>query len=559
MRQQGAMKTSITWSPAAGMNVVRVERREQALTVTVDSRQPTFCPGCGARSKSRHSTYWRTLRDLSAQGAPVIVHARLGRWRCRNQQCGRLVFTECVPGLAAPFARRTARLAGIVRLLGHSAGGRPSERLMRRLGMPVSDTTILAGLRKHARARSESSAVAAVHVAGVDDWAWRKGSNYGTIIVDLEHRVVVDVLADRSAATTASWFRDHPEVEMVSRDRAGLYAEAAREGAPQARQVADRFHLLQNFREIVERQLGGYEAAIRDTRINTSDNHAASPLPERSDRPSDAVAQTRLVRRERQAARQQVFDKIRALFEGGSSIGEIARKLGLGRRRVERWVRRIDLPDRNTMASTPSTPAYFGVLLERRWAEGITKVRHLFAEIRHRGYTGSFSHLARFLAPWRSGEPPLQGAEQEEPAPVRVRTLDPMTGRVISPLTAAALCVKPRGQMTARQVANVDALKAASADFTAMRRLAMRFRGLLRGGTAEGLDAWLIDARASGIYAMQRFAKTIRQDLEAVRNAMSEPWSNGQTEGQINRLKTLKRAMYGRAGVELLRARMMPL
>jgi hypothetical protein len=184
------------------------------------------------------------------------------------------------------------------------------------------------------------------------------------------------------------------------------------------------------------------------------------------------------MRRGRQAVRQQLFDEIRVLFEGGSSIGEIARNLGLGRRRVERWVRRIDLPNRNTMASTPFTPAYFGVLLERRWAEGITKVRPLFAAIRHRGYTGSFSHLARFLARWRSGEPSLEGDEQEEPAPVRVRTLDPKTGRVISPLTTAALCVKPRGQMTARQLANVDALKAASADFTAMRRLAMRFRGL---------------------------------------------------------------------------------
>ena len=425
--------------------------------------------------------------------------------------------------------------------------------------MPVSDTTILAGLRKHARARSESSAVAAVHVAGVDDWAWRKGSNYGTIIVDLERREVVDVLVDRSAATTASWFKDHPDVEVVSRDRAGLYAEAAREGAPQARQVADRFHLLQNFRETIERQLGGYEAPIPEfTSILTIVRLRCRFWRSRIVA-SDAVTQTRLMGRGRRAVRQQLFDEIRALFEGGSSVGEIAHKLGLGRRRVERWVRRIDLPDRNTMTSTPSTPAYFGVLLERRWAEGITKVRHLFAEIRHRGYTGSFSHLARFLAPWRSGEPSLEGDEQEEPAPVHVRTLDPMTGRVISPLTAAALCVKPRGQMTARQVANVDALKAASAEFTAMRRLAMRFRGLLRGGTAEGLDAWLIDARASGIYAMQRFAKTIRQDLEAVRNAMSEPWSNGQTEGQINRLKTLKRAMYGRAGVELLRARMMPL
>jgi len=137
--------------------------------------------------------------------------------------------------------------------------------------------------------------------------------------------------------------------------------------------------------------------------------------------------------------------------------------------------------------------------------------------------------------------------------------LDPMTGRVISPLTAAALCVKPRGQMTSRQAVTVDALKAASAEFTAMRRLAMRFRGLLRGGTVEDLDAWLIDARGSGIYAMQRFARAIRQDIEAVRNAVSEPWSNGQTEGQINKLKTLKRAMYGRAGDDLLRARMMPL
>ena len=414
---------------------------------------------------------------------------------------------------AAPFARRIARLAGIVRLLGHSAGGRPSERLMRRLSMSVSDTPTWTILKNYAGARSGNGAAAAVRVAGVDDWAWRKGHNYGTIIVDLERREVVEVLADRSAATTANWFKDHPDVEVVTRDRAGLYAEAAREGAPQARQVADRFHLLQNFRETVERRSSAaMRPNRRSSRITESGNRSPSALPARLDCHSDAVTQTRLIRRGRHALRQQLLDEIRALFEGGSSVGEIARKLGLGRRRVERWVCCIDLPDRSTIASTPSSPAYFGVLLERRWAEGITKVRHLFAEIRHRGYTGSFSHLARFLAPWRSGEPSRDDDEQEAPAPVRTRTLDLMTGRVISPLTAAALCVKPRGQMTARQAANVDALKAASAEFTTMRRLAMQFRGLLRGGTAEGLDAWLIDARASGIYAMQRFAKTIRQE-----------------------------------------------
>ena len=157
MRQQGAMKTLISWSPAVGLNVVSVERGEQAWTVSVHSRQPTFCPGCGARSESATALTRERFWDLSAQGTPVVISARLGRWRCRNQECDRRIFTERVPGLAAPFARRTARLAGIVRLLGHSAGGRPSERLMRRLGMPVSDTTILTILKKYAGARSETA------------------------------------------------------------------------------------------------------------------------------------------------------------------------------------------------------------------------------------------------------------------------------------------------------------------------------------------------------------------------------------------------------------------
>ena len=421
---------------------------------------------------------------------------------------------------------------------------------MRRLGMPVSDTTILASLKEQASALSDNIAV---HVAGIDDWAWRKGSNYGTIIVDLERGQVVDVLVDRSAASAANWFKDHPDVEVVSRDRAGLYAEAAREGAPQAKQVADRFHLLQNFRETIERQLGGYEAPIRDSQINASDNHSASPLPRRSDCPSDAVAQTRLIRHERQAVRQQLFDEIRTLFEGGSSIGEIAQKLGLGRRRVERWVRRIDLPDRNTMASTPSAPAYFGVLLERRWAEGITKVRHLFAEIRHRGYTGSFSHLARFLAPWRGGKPLLDGG----PGP-RANAGSDDWSRDLAAHRRGAVRQTPRpddrpaGRQRRRAESGVRRVHRDAAPGDALSRPAS-WRNA--GGPGRLAD------RRSRVWHLRdaAFARTIRQDLEAVRNAVSEPWSNGQTEGQINKLKTLKRAMYGRAGVELLRARMMPL
>lgn len=221
------------------------------------------------------------------------------------------------------------------------------------------------------------------------------------------------------------------------------------------------------------------------------------------------------------------------------------------------------------MEPKPSTPAYFEAFLSRRISEGTTSVKLLFEEIKQHGYTGSYSHLAAFIATRKIAHRPLDlldiveaptgpAAPDSDVCSPRQR-IDPTTGRQISPLTAAALCVKPRGEMTTRQKSAVDALKAGSKGLTMMRHLAMRFRGLFRDGSVEDLDDWLWDAFSCGVYTMRRFAKTLRQDKSAVQNAVTDPWSNGQTEGQINRLKTLKRSMYGRAGIELLRARMLPL
>jgi transposase len=210
------------------------------------------CPGCRKRSTRLHSRYFRHLQDLPVQGAVVTVKLRVSRWRCLNGDCERRTFADQLPEIVSPHARRTRRIAEIVHLFGHGTGGRPGERLMKRLGMPVSDDTILRQLKRQVAARG---APTTVRVAGIDDWSWRKGCTYGTIVVDLERREVVDVLPDRSAAGTAEWLSQHPEVEIISRDRCGLYAQGAREGAPQARQVADRFHLLQNLRETIETQL----------------------------------------------------------------------------------------------------------------------------------------------------------------------------------------------------------------------------------------------------------------------------------------------------------------
>jgi transposase len=207
------------------------------------------------------------------------------------------------------------------------------------------------------------------------------------------------------------------------------------------------------------------------------------------------------------------------------------------------------------MAAKPTTPGNFQNHLSRRWAEGCTAGRDLLPEIKCLGYTGSLSHLERLLSQWRRAGRP---AGLDGPAAKTAMLSDPSTGNLISPIVAAALCIKPRGLLTEPQAARVDAFKATSVEFATMRSLAMRFRGILRGADVQKLDQWLDDADRSRLYGIRRFARTLRQDLAAVRNAISEAWSNGQTEGQINRLKTLKRSMYGRAGAALLHARMIP-
>jgi transposase len=182
---------------------------------------------------------------------------------------------------------------------------------------------------------------------------------------------------------------------------------------------------------------------------------------------------------------------------------------------------------------------------------------NLFHDLKHRGYTGSLSHLHRLLAKWR--HPDREEAAKAEPAAGESQAIDPATGWRISPIVAAALCMKPSKMLTPPQAVKVAVLKEASPSLVIMRQLAMRFRGLFRGSDPDKLDPWLDDAQSSGLSSMERFARALRRDIEAVKNAIAEQWSNGQAEAQINRLKVLKRAMYGRASVELLRARMLPL
>lgn len=434
------------------------------------------CPDCGDISTSHHSWHDRQLQDLPVQGARVTLKLRLRRWRCRKSDCARKTFVERLVATAGRRARRTHRVVELVRLLGHTTGGRPGERLMRRLAMPTSRDTILRHLKRHV---AERRAGGALRVVGIDDWSWRKGATYGTIMVDLERREVVDSLEDRSAKGTAQWLQRHPGIEIVSRDRCGLYAQGARQGAPRALQVADRFHLLQNFRQAIEQQLSReprllsnstmYNAGLDDVGPSLGP-HAADP----------EVAEHRALARDgRRAVWRGMFDRVKGLQIAGASLAEIVRDTGYKWRTVAKWARLDALPERSIMAPKLTTPDLFQNHLARRWTEGCTTGRHLLPEIKRLGYTGSLSHLERLLSKWRRG-----GEIETIPVPIVISVT--VAGRVarapiIPPNLAAALCLKPRALLTQQQREKVDRL-IESVDFAIMRQSAMRFRGILRGG-----------------------------------------------------------------------------
>lgn len=410
--------------------------------------------------------------------------------------------------------------------------------------MPLSDDTIL---RQVKRKTSNSLYKEPVRVVGIDDWSWRRSSRYGTIMVDLERRSVIDILDDRSVASVKEWLQKRPQIEVVSRDRCGLYSQAARQGAPQAKQVADRFHLVENLRQAIKAQMSRYGHA--NVRPILSEDAVASAR--------SCFHRARMAHRQ---TRQEIFDQLHSMRQRGLSYSEISRQTGYERRSVTKWLSTSAPRDRKRAELKTTSPLYFEEFLAECWKDGNRNGRHLFNDVKSRGYTGSKSNLERLLKVWRqdgNASPPNVKpiVAQQAVEPVR----DPETGHVISSNISSALCIKPRSKLTAAQARKVEALKQGSEAFTKMRALAMRFFGIVRSKNSDKLEQWIDDAIETELVDFARFASVLRRDLDAVKNAIELPWNNGQAEGQINRLKTLKRAMYGRAGTDLMRARMLPL
>jgi transposase len=318
-------------SDLSNVTLRRVFNTDQGWIMEAHGQNSAVCPGCQSISRSRHSRYWRSLKDLPVQGTQVMLRLHLGRWRCRNAGCQRRIFTERLSKVCAPYAQQTKRTSEIIAAMGHALGGRPGERLMRRLGMPVSGDTLIRQVKRAAHL----SALSQVRVLGVDDWAWCKGQTFGTILVDLERSQVVDLLPTRSADSLGEWLAQHPEITTISRDRQGVYAEGARRVAPEAVQVADRFHLVLNLTQAVERELA---VNRRQLRIASPSAPVLPPSPtteevkSRSEpiRVRSGVMMHQMeVARQRQQQKLELFRTIKKMRAAGMKVSQIAKQLGL--------------------------------------------------------------------------------------------------------------------------------------------------------------------------------------------------------------------------------------
>jgi transposase len=467
--------------------------------------------------------------------------------------------------------------------LGLATSGEGASRLAPQLGMQVAPTTLLRRVRAVPVAPAGK-----VRVLGVDDFAWKKGQTYGTILVDLELRRLVDLLPDRSEETLQAWLRTHPEIEIISRDRAGGYAAAARKGAPQAQQVADRFHLLLNLRDGLKNLMERKQTCLPEVTEDVADGipHQArgraqeikylevqqettqekryrilSPHLRQSSRGMTSDALYPHIRRDNRYAR---YEAVRALQQQGFSLREISRRLQIARQTVRRFVRAESFPERSKPRKKASLLDPYKPYLLKRWQEGCWNGTQLYAEIKAGGYTGSAPLLRRFITELRKKQHAAGGAapltHETSGAMVAVPAELPPTpqfGRRLSPTRASWLCVSKPEKLDKKQRQQVERIRKGHRDLDCAYQLSQTFVLMLSQRRDKDLDEWLVQAEHSGIAELQSFAQGIRRDYAAVRSAFSSEWSNGQVEAQVNCLKLQKRLMFGRAKFDLLRLRVL--
>lgn len=509
------------------------------------------CPLCQHKSRRVHSRYWRSLADLPCMGTPVRWQLRIRHCFCDNPHCPRHTLSETLPSRAPHPVQSTDRLRQAQTVIGQAVGSRPGARLTQDLAMPTSATTRLRLERAAPVAPSPTP-----RVLGVDDWAFRKGHRYGTILLDLERHRVVALLPDRSAESLARWLKAHPEVEIVSRDRAGVYADGTRQGAPNAAQVADRFHLLKNGVEALERLLGRHHRQLQEAASKVQAQLTPQPsAQEPGDLPTAAPTRGQREKAQRREKRLLRYERIVGLHDQGASLAAIAETLRMSRRTVRRLLRAAAFVERASPRRRPQPLDAFADYLRKRWEEGCHNAAQLWREIQVQGFAGCQSALRPYLARWRAQLPAELGRQRRQIP----NFFHPHV--VPSPRSTAWLLLGYGATRDAAEqafrFAFVTELCTGCEEVKTGQALVVAFFRMVRKRLGGELDGWLLAVSEGQIPELMGFASGLAQDKAAVMAALTVEWNNGQTEGQVNRLKFLKRRGFGRANFDLLRRRVL--
>ncbi|CAG1006725.1 hypothetical protein ANAEL_03451 [Anaerolineales bacterium] len=534
-----------------GFEIDEVQEHPDHLEIFAHSvTAEAICPTCQHGSRRVHSYYRRQPTDLPVSDRRVRLVLTVRRFRCQNEQCPKRTFAERWPDLLVVHAQRTRRLDLALEAVAFALGGQAGQRLALKLRMPVSGDTLLRLIRRTCLLAPDAPVV-----IGVDDWAKRRGRTYGTLVVDLERHQAIDLLNDRTAETLADWLQRHPTVEIIARDCSGEYTRGSDLGAPQAQQVADRWHLLVNLREAFERLLDRLRPELRASQpVTTSDRPGILVVRKRHRSHTETIA-----REGRHLRRRELHEKVHRLHQAGYTICGIARRLKLSRTTVYRYLSIRDLSEPVTRHRKPSQLDSYTDYLAQRWLAGCRNASQLWREIQPQGYTGSRRQVAQWAYERRENPAhttPAKYLMQSPQASDQLRTISTAAG--VAALPAARRLVwlflkhsdqlEPDELKLRDQLLNHPILQQA-------KKLAQDFQHYLQLRQPSAFDTWLIACETAGIPEFANLAAGMRKTYSAVQAAFTSQHSNGQTEGQVNRLKLLKRQMYGRANLDLLRLR----
>jgi len=473
--------------------------------------------------------------DLPCAGQPMRLLLTVRKFFCREDTCPRKIFTEQFPDFLEPSSRLTTRLRTAAQEISFATSGRGGEDLCPKLGIKVSDVTLLWSLHL-----VPTPAVGQVRVIGIDDWSWRRGQRYGTILVDLETHKIVDLLQDRSAESVQKWLEAHPEVEIVSRDRGGIYIDGATQGAPLAIQVCDRWHLLKNLGEAIEAFL--IRAHIRLPEADAQEPTQERPLTTYSATPAQqGRTQARLLRK------WKLYQRINELHEGGMSLRKIGEELGLARNTVRKYFRQPPEPPLPTPRPLRASKLdrYEDYILTRL-SQGCRNAAQIHREITEMGYQGGHTNVRAYVAHLRKST-----ADGSAPVSRKERA------QAVSPRALRWLLTKQRADLKPEEQAQLDQLLQTSPEVQLIHALLHAFLGMVRERQHQQLRPWMEEVSQSAIPELKSFVAGVERDYDAVKEALRLPWSQGITEGKVNKLKTLKRVMYGRAEFPLLRQRLL--